>query len=108
MSATNTWAAASIRAGSPTGWPTRLLEGALDAGEEAGVGRRHLFAPLLGELAKQFVLGLGQPGRRVDHDLHHDVAAATAIEMRNAPAPQPQLEPGLGAGRNDEVLGAVQ
>ena len=44
----------------------------------------------------------------LDHDGHEQVAATAAVDVGHAPARRRRTPAGLGAGRHDEILGAVE
>src|SRR5262249_42580241 len=65
--------------------------------EEPLALRRHVLLFQLGQFAEEFLLALGQLARRLDQDLHEQVALPAAADARHALARQPQDLAGLGA-----------
>src|SRR5271154_388216 len=85
------------------------LEKLLHLGEEAGAFGVGLVRGLGGELGQELALTTGQTLRRLDIELHEEVARIARAQHRHAFAPQPQLPSGLCAlGNADPRLGSVE
>ena len=66
------------------------------------------FATPLGELGQDFGLALGEFERHLDADPGSEVAAPASSEVRHTPLAQDEFAPGLGAGRDHQILDAVE
>src|SRR3954452_9162547 len=85
-----------------------LPEGRPDAAEQPGVLRRNLLAAQRRELAEEVLLGRVEVRRRVDDDLHEQVAPPPSLDVRDPTAPQAEDPARLGALRDDQILLAVE